>query len=184
MQGFNGLESFRIIRPKLHVDEKTMQYWRGFGMPVYLFAIIYSKSSGQGEQLDCYYKRFTPVLTTARTQEEDCFYKVNNRATFLAFANQEIKIGGFARDLFIDLMRCSYHKGALSYINPRALGLEQFPKEDAVFRDLFEEYRQNILKTYAQTRDFLEQIWKDQAIPSVAIPEEEINSRLNPQSLP
>lgn len=169
----NKLEGFKIKNKHLHVDEKTLQYWRGFGMPLYLFAIIYSRLLGQGEQLDCYYKRFSRVITTDKTQEEEYFYKVNDGTTFLAFKDQESKKFGFTRDLFIDLMRCAYHKGSISYISPRTLGLEQFPQEDAVFGELFEDYRENITKTIEQTRKFLDQILYGQAIPSAAIPEEE-----------
>jgi hypothetical protein len=171
-KGFNELNEYRIGNPNLHIDERTLQYWRGFGMPVYLFLIVHSEPLHQGGQLDCYYKRFTPVLTTNRTQKQENFYKVNEGTTFLAFADQQSKKFGFARDLFIDLIRCSYYKGSISYISPRTIGLEQFPQEDAVFVDLLKEYYGNVYRTYAKTKEFFEGIRSNQAIPS-APPDEE-----------
>jgi hypothetical protein len=167
-KGFNELNEYRIVNPHLHIDERTLQYWRGLGIPVYLFAIVYYEPISQGGQLDCFYKRFTPVLTTTRTQEQEDFYKVNEGTIFLAFADRQSRRFGFARDLFIDLMRCSYYKGSISYISPRTLGLEQFPEENAVFGDLFKEYRENVYTTYAKTREYLERIWSNQAEPSAA----------------
>ncbi len=154
----NQLHKYRIKHKRLEINGRTQQYWRGLGMPVYLFVIVYSESHGQGGRFDCYYKRFTPILTTNTTQEQVDFYKVNDGTTFLAFADRNERRDGFARDLFIDLMRCSYSKGSISYISPRTIGLEQFPEEDAVFGELFEEYRENIRITYDKTRMFLEHL--------------------------
>jgi hypothetical protein len=154
----NQLGRYSIKSSHLQIDARTQQYWRGLGMPVYLFAIVYSEVQGQSGRLDCYYQRFAPILTTNAAQEQAYFYKVNDGATFLAFADQNTKTGGFARDLFIDLMRCSYAKGSISYISPRIIGLKQFPQEDAVFSELFEEYRETIRITYQKTRKFLENL--------------------------
>jgi hypothetical protein len=169
---YNELEEYEIVNSNLYIDDRTLQYWRGFGMPVYLFVIIYSEPLDQGGQLDCFYKRFTVVLTTPRTQEQENFYKVNNGTAFLAFADQQSKKYGFARDLFIDLIRCSYYKGSISYISPRTIGLEQFPDEDTVFGDLLMEYHENVYASYAKTRHFLDLILRNQGEPS-AEPEEE-----------
>lgn len=155
---FNELQKYRIKSGMLEINEKTMRYWRGLGMPVYLFVIVYSDSDDHGGQLDCFYKRFTPVLTSTRKQEEEDYYKVNDGTTFLAFADKDTKKYGFARDLFIDLMRCSYSKGSISYISPRTIGLKQFPEEDAVFGELFEEYREMVCRTYEKTRNFLDDL--------------------------
>ncbi|MFH1008275.1 MAG: DUF4365 domain-containing protein [Candidatus Latescibacterota bacterium] len=154
----NQLRRYSIEHNYLEIDARTQRYWRGLGMPVYLFVIVYSESQGISGRLDCYYQRFTPILTTNATQEQADFYKVNDGTTFLAFADQNTRIGGFARDLFIDLMRCSYSKGSISYISPRIMGLEQFPEEDAVFKELFGDYREIIRVTYDKTRRFLEQL--------------------------
>jgi len=70
----------------------------------------------------------------------------------------ESQIGGFARDLFIDHVRWSYFNGAIAYVNPRTLGLEQFPEKDAFFADLFKEYGQRILKTYRAIHSLLLEI--------------------------
>jgi hypothetical protein len=165
----NQLDEYKIKNPNLHIDERTLQYWRGLGMPIYLFAIIHSEPLGQAGQLDCYYKRFTPILTTTRSQEQEDFYKVNDGTAFLAFADRQVNKYGFARDLFIDLMRCSYSKGSISYISPRTIGLEQFPDENAVFVDLLTEYQEKVLMTYEKTRGFLEGILPNiQAVPSAA----------------
>lgn len=170
----NKLQKHTIISSNLEPDERTQQYWRGFGMPVYLFAILY-ESTDQGGQTECFYKRFTPVLTkstsgksSAAPPESEYFYRVNNGNAFLAFVNN--KEHGFARDLFIDLMRCSYAKGSISYINPRILGLEQFPEKAAVFREIFEEYRENICTTYKETRSYLEQVCNATPVRAVAEP--------------
>ena len=172
-KGHNELNSFKITNHHLDIDEKTLKYWRGLGMPVYLFAIIYPALEGHGEQLNCYYKRFTRVLTTNKTQEEECFYQVNRDTNFLAFVDPVSNRFGFARDLYIDLMRCLYYKGSISYISPRTLGLEQFPESDVVINDLFKEYEDNIYKTIEQTEELIEQVKNNRAIPSAEIPEEE-----------
>lgn len=152
----NGLHKYRIANPNLIIDEKTLHYWKGLGMPVYLFAIVQSFTNAGDERLDCYYKRFTPVLTTEKKQEELDFYKVNNGTSFIAFAHPDERRLGFARDLFIDYMRWSYYKGSITYLKPRTIGLNQFEGEDAVFIDLLGEYRERVCLTYIKTRGFLE----------------------------
>jgi hypothetical protein len=156
--GFNELHRYKIKTGKLEINDSTLEYWRGLGMPVYLFVIIYAELNRQGGRLDCFYKRFTPLLTSTKGKEPEYFYKVNDGTTFLAFADRDNGRYGFARDLFIDLMRCSYSKGSISYISPRTIGLRQFPEEDAVFEDLFEEYREDVCRTYAKTRCLLERL--------------------------
>jgi len=171
--GLNELTKFDIKNQLLHIDANTLEYWRGLGIPVYLFAVIYSDSSVESMKIDCYYKRFTQLLTTTTDQEDEYFYKVNDGATFLAFADQKSKRFGFARDLFIDLMSCSYYKVSISYISPRTLGLDQFPEADAIFGEIFEEYSENINYTLEQTRKYLARISSGEAIPSAAPPEDE-----------
>jgi hypothetical protein len=169
---FNGLEIYEISSPILNIDDRVQNYWRGLGLPIFLFVVIYPEPLDQGSQLDCYYKRFTPILTTAKEQEDQKFYKVNKGSTFLAFADYDSKKYGFARDLFIDLMRCSYSKGSISYISPRTLGLEQFHNEDAIFADLFNEYSQNIIQTFRKTERYLEGIMNNIVVPTAAPPDE------------
>jgi len=168
----NQLNEYRIAHSNLQIDERTLQYWRGFGMPVYLFLIVHSEPLHQGGTLDCFYKRFTAVLTTKATQDQENFYKANEGTSFLAFADQRSKRYGFARDLFIDLMRCSYYKGSISYISPRTIGLEQFPEADAYFMDLLKEYRENVYGAYLKAKNFFDGIWSGQAEPSAGPAEE------------
>jgi len=127
-------------------------------MPVYLFAVVQTAATEEeDEHLDCYYKRFTRVLTSDAQQEDLVFYKANRGSKFIAFAREEKRQLGFARDLFIDYMRWAYYKGSIVYLNPRTLGLNQFPKENAVFVDLLREYRERVCITYAKTRGVLEE---------------------------
>ncbi len=154
----NGLQKFRIINQNLIIDEKTLQYWRGLGMPVYLFTVVQSSAdASEREVLDCYYKRFTEVLTTEPNQGDFDFYKVNNGSAFIAFAQPDEKRLGFARDLFIDYMRWNYYKGWITYLNPRTIGLNQFIEEGGVFGDMLSQYKESVCITYRKNRKFLEE---------------------------
>ncbi len=184
----NRLQKFLIKNSQLGIQEKTLQYWRGLGMPIYLFVIVYSALNNV---LDCYYKRFTPELTGGA--KEECYYKVNDGTTFFAFADHDKRKHGFARDLFIDTIRYSYYKGYISYISPRTIGLDEFPEKDAVFGDVIQEYRENVCQTYNKTRIYLDNLCEEQhaspriekgvassaridtssAVPSAEIPEDE-----------
>ena len=110
--------------------------------------------------MNCYYKRFTSVLTKGVSQNSESFYKANNGTAFNAFANPEKQIQGFARDLFIDVIRWSYFKGSITYLNPRSIGLKQFWESNAVFVDLLKDYRDQVFLTYTNTKGFLEQYFK------------------------
>lgn len=116
---------------------------------------------GSGDyNVDCYYKRFTPVLTQADKNQSDlCFYKVNHSNSFIAFADSQRKTGGFARDLFIDYIRWNYYKGSIAYLNPREIGLNQFPAKN-IFPELFQAYQDKIISTYNITKIYIEQILK------------------------
>lgn len=155
--GFNQLEKYEISNNNLIIDDNTLRYWQTLGMPVYLFAVC-----DRGDTLDCYYKRFTPVITEdTRNQSEMSFYKVNDGTKFLAFSDESKKIGGFARDLFVDYIRCCYYKGLITYLNPREIGLGQFPvTEYVIFIDLFEIYKEKILRTYNQMNQFIKRYKK------------------------
>jgi len=169
--GFNELEKYKIRNTHLEIDDRTLTYWRGFGMPVFLFTIIYSKDQSEEGTMDCYYKRFTPALTTNKKQEDEFFYKVNMGSSFMAFADPKTKTHGFARDLFIDLMRCAYYKGSIAYISPRTMGLQQFPSDDAVFYDVLQEYRETICRTYKKTKHFLDKLCKEGSVEQIASPD-------------
>lgn len=158
-EGLNYLRRHRIPNSNLRVTGKTLRYWRGLGIPVYLFAVVQASDGNRGHHLDCYYKRFTPILTADEVQPEydhyGGFFKVNAGNTFLAFRHPGAY--GFARDLFIDHVRLCYHRGSLAYPDPRTLGLEQFPA-DAVFTDLLGSYKEQVCATYDRTKAFLEQL--------------------------
>jgi hypothetical protein len=36
----NGLDEYEIRNPNLNICQKTIHYWKGLGMPAYLFAIV------------------------------------------------------------------------------------------------------------------------------------------------
>jgi len=121
-----------------------------------------------------------PSLTT--DSKDPCgeyyegFYRANEGAQFYAFKDKDKGTQGFARDLFLDHVRCSYAKGLLTYLNPEALGLRQF-KANVVFSDLFKEYEKKILSAYEQTGRYLESLKMtsraaDDVMPSSAAPEE------------
>lgn len=181
----NKLPRYKISNKLLNIDERTLQYWRGFGMPVYLFVIVYSESHVRDGRFDCYYKRFTSVLTTQKTQDEEDFYQVNKGTTFRAFADQTKQTNGFTRDLFVDLIRCYYSKGSISYISPRDIGLKQFPEENAVFQGVIDEYQQSICRTYEKTKRFIDTLCENHsggssdqetlAVPSAEASEDDID---------
>jgi hypothetical protein len=154
----NNLEMFTIKNPNLRIKKSALlNYWKSLRMPVNLFAMC-----DEGDQMSCYYKRFTPVVTESRDQDELCFYKANEGTSFLAFADQTSGKGGFVRDLFIDYIRCCYFRGLLAYVNPRSIGLKQFPEDYAVFQDLVPSYEKEILRTYQQTKKFMERYCREQ----------------------
>lgn len=152
----NELEKYTIVNPNLNIDNKTRHYWKGLGMPVYLFAVVRTEATAEkNEELNCYYKRFTPCLTSAAQHENLGFYKANHGSKFIAYKNEKDRKLGFARDLFIDYMRWVYYRGSITYLNPRTLGLNQFDEENVVFIDIIREYEQKVLEAYAKTREVL-----------------------------
>lgn len=140
------------IKNASFIDKDTLEYWRGFEIPVYLF-VLFEKKEG----FDVYYKRFTPALTIGSDPQKESYYKVVKSGKFLAFAEEIVGMtrGGFARDLFIDYMRCNYKKGSLAYKNPRELGLDQFPKEGVIFGDLAKDYKKEIKETLQKLEGLL-----------------------------
>lgn len=156
VENLNGLDKYKITHPNLNIDNTTRHYWRKLGMPVYLFAIIITEATDEKkEELNCYYMRFTPCLTSTTQHGNLGFYKANQGEQFLAYKDKRGRKLGFVRDLFIDYMRWVYYKGSINYLNPRTLGLNQFGEKDAVFTDITPEYEQKILEAYAKTRQFL-----------------------------
>ena len=142
--GKNCLEIYEIKNSNLKINHSTMSYWRGLAIPVYLFAI---SEEPDRKLMTAYYKRYTPILTTGTSDaSNEEYYKVSEGHHFLAFVNEQAK-AGFARDLFIDYMRCTYSKGSIMYLSPSAIGLNQFPEEQNIFPDLFKEYQEKIGET-------------------------------------
>lgn len=100
---FNGLDKFEIKNSNFKkIDEKTLLYWKGLEIPIYLFALCVDASE---TSIDCYYKRFTDVLSQdtdmSKIDYYSDFYKVNDGCKFRAFSDPDMRIKGFARDLFI-----------------------------------------------------------------------------------
>lgn len=177
----NQLDKYRIKHNLLNIRVTTQEYWRGLGIPIYLFVIVCSKTQGHYNTFDCYYKRFTSILTANNKQDGEYFYRVNKGTTFLAFADQQDRKGGFARDLFVDLIRCYYSKGLIFYISPQKIGLEQFPEQNAVFKGVINEYRESICNTYKKTKSLLETMCKNHVEDSSGdvevVPSEEVPSK-------
>lgn len=164
-KGLNGLSICEIRNSHLKINQETRDYWSGLGLPFYLFVIVEPSTCDGTPMLDCYYKRFTDTLTSNDPVDENTFfyqkfYHANQGSSFFAFSNTEKKVGGFARDLFIDYVRCCYHKGIIITLDPKTIGLEQFPSR-AVFVDLFKSYSNQICSAYKITKFFLNEIGYD-----------------------
>lgn len=128
-----------------NIKKTTIEYWKGFEIPVYLFVVLLSNPTHE-----IFYKRFTPVLHGTVKRGEEKFYKASIGSNFLAFATDDNR-GGFCRDLFIDYIRCNYKKGSLAYKNPRDMGLSQFPEDKKTLFDMIKkEYQDQI--NYTQDR--------------------------------
>jgi len=156
-ENWNGLEQFTIRHSLLKINDETLQYWKGLGIPIYLFAIV-QKNDGEG--IDCFYRRYTPLLTSASNSDDsgeyfEGFYKANQGSSLIAFRDKIKRTQGFARDLFIDHVRCSYAKGLVTYMDPESIGLNQF-QPNALFADLFEDYEEQIRFAYEKTGNYLE----------------------------
>ena len=81
----NRYELKRLIKGKKqkydNIKKTTLEYWKGFEIPVYLFVVSLSDSVNE-----IYYKRFTPILHGTVKRDEEKFYKASNGTNFLAFA--------------------------------------------------------------------------------------------------
>ncbi len=136
----NELMQFAVKPSPFKIEPKTIEYWEGLNIPLYLFLVIKTD-----ENFDCYYSRLTPVLhknnigTPEKAKEiiNGVFYRANNGSNFISVVKKETKDGGFIRDLFIDSVRCSYQSGGVSYRNPEESGIN-WPK-DTLFPDILGE---------------------------------------------
>jgi hypothetical protein len=163
--GLNGLVEYTLTGAT-KVDERTINYWRGLGLPAFLFLVIEDRSTATCH-LECYYKRYTPILD-GRNDLNDVdgtkrFFQVNKGSTFLAFVDAEKEIGGFARDLIIDYARLSYSKGHVVQLTPSVLGFWPFANKEApdavhCFGELIGWHRKKIQETCLWTIDLLNRL--------------------------
>lgn len=128
--------NFKIDNPR------TLQYWKGFDFPVFLFLI-----TTKDKKLSCYYKRYTPILHDISKEKDEKFYLVNEEQQFLAYKEEKRQDGGFCRDLFIDHLRCRYTKGVLTGVDPKDLGLKYYSK-NTIYQDVVKDYKNQIMETY------------------------------------
>lgn len=133
------------------IKEKTLKYWEGFDFPIFLFFV--NISGKNGEDIDCFYKRYTPVLHNTNDEEKEVFYKVNDKNNFFAFVRKKDFCGGFCRDLYMDHLRCQHNKGILSGINPQDLGLNYWNK-DVLYKGVFDDYKEQIRETFCRYNKF------------------------------
>jgi hypothetical protein len=156
----NGLIQYTLTdAPK--PDDRTLNYWKGLGLPAFLFMAIEDTASGR---VDCYHKRYTPLLD-GHTHPDDenrrkLFFRVNSESKFLAFADADKEIGGFARDLIIDHARLSYSKGHIVQLTRGQLGFWPFPDKrepnsPRYFREIIGWNLQKIVETRDWTTDLL-----------------------------
>lgn len=130
------------------IKKDTLNYWNGFDFPVFLFLI-----NIQDKDINCFYKRYTPILHGKEKENDALFYKVNDKNKFLAFVRTENFCGGFCRDLFFDHLRCQHNKGMLSGVNPQDLGLSHW-KADTLYRGVFDNYKKQIRSTFEKYKKF------------------------------
>lgn len=128
------------------IENKTLEYWKGFDFPIFLF-FVNIKGDNKGK-IDCFYKRYTPILHNINDEEKEVFYKVNNEGEFLAFVPKKDFYGGFCRDLYIDHLRCQHNKGMLSGIDPKDLGLLNYWEKETLYKGVFDDYKEKIKETF------------------------------------
>jgi len=145
------LNSLMEYKTSLKVKEQTLNYWRGFDSPVFLFLI--NIKGEDRKNIDCYYKRYTSILHKKTKEKDEAFYKVNNGNNFLAFIHTKNFCGGFCRDLFFDHLRCQHNKGMLSGVNPQDLGLTHW-RLDILYSGVYDNYRKQIKTTLNKYKKF------------------------------
>jgi len=138
----SGLEIFSIKPlPFKKIELKTVEYWKGFNIPLYLFVV-----KKDDDEFNCYYSRLTPILHKNKSVDElwekiknADFYKASEKSNFKLITKRNGRDGGFARDLFIDSVRCAYQNGSTYYKDAKEFGLNKWPENDAVYIDLLTE---------------------------------------------
>jgi hypothetical protein len=136
-------------------------------LPAFLFIVIEDRSN-DASRFECYHKRYTPLLDDHAHPENDkdgtkAFFRVNKGTTFLAFADPEKEIGGFARDLIIDYARLSYSRGNVVPLTPKELGFWPFSDKDnpdvtRYFLEFVGWHRKKIKETCDWTIDLLSRL--------------------------
>lgn len=144
-----NLNHLKEFRSNLSIKEETLNYWRGFDFPIFLFLV-----NVKDTKLDCFYRRYTSILHQRLNQNEGSFYQVNNGNKFIAFRNKKGWPGGFCRDLFLDHLRCEHNKGMLSGVDPKDLGLTEHYIKDALYKGVFEDYKKQIQETFDKYKKF------------------------------
>jgi len=142
------LNSLPEYKSSFTIKKDTLDYWRGFDFPVFLFLI-----NIEDKDINCFYKRYTPILHGKETEKEAVFYKANDKNKFSAFIHTQNFCGGFCRDLFFDNLRCQHNKGMLSGVNPQDLGLSYW-KFDTLYRGVFDDYKKQIKETFDKYNKF------------------------------
>lgn len=143
----NGLEIYKFnkIIPSWNITEKTINYWFGFEIPLYLFFVLKDK-----QNFNCYYQRLTPnlhkkdknkAIKEIQDYKNNDMYLVNENDSFRAIVKRGKQDGGFSRDLFFDSVRCVYNLGSLNYRNSLEFGLEGWETEGTYVDILGEEDR-------------------------------------------
>lgn len=155
--GLNRLDKYTLSGAS-SVEPSIANVWRGLGFPCFLVYVI----EDEDHKLSCYYKRCSHLID-GHSNEDDksaskAFYKVNDEASFLAFANAADKSFGFARDLLIDHVRIQYSRGHLILVSDNTLGCWPFPSSmpvETVFSQVIDWHRSAIDKTLERTRQLL-----------------------------
>jgi hypothetical protein len=159
----NQLDRYTLAGAK-KVDEMTLNYWKGLGLPPYLFYVVEDPNT---PGLECYYKRYTAFLDGHIDDDYEIgstwFYKVNIEASFKGFADPDTKLWGFARDLLIDYVRLSYFKGYVAPLIPAEFGFWPFPHdiEKANLKTYFPELIRMHRTKIEGMRDWLEGVLKE-----------------------
>jgi len=171
---FNELEKFKFKKaPSWKIEEKTINYWLGFEIPVYLFFVIRN-----GTSFECYYQRLTPrlhlndkstVIKRVKAYKDEELYKVNDgNSEFIAYIPRQDKDGGFARDLFIDSIRCSYFNGSVGYRDSKEFGLKGWG-DGLIYPDILDSnncpYMDNVEKSLMSLKNLglieIKSNWKE-----------------------
>ena len=141
------LNSLEEYEGNVAIKQTTLDYWRGFDFPVFVFLVALENGKRA-----IYYKRYTSILHGLRNHTDEPFYLATEGDKFQAYVKGP-KTGGFCRDLFFDHLRCQHKKGMLSGIDPTDLGLVGWVK-DTLYKGVFDQYKNKIRATYERYKKF------------------------------